>query len=84
MLHSVSFILLLIFTGARKELARATWDDWHGDYIELKEHKSIKMASRKILLNSQSRSVIQVSQGAKENDTWYQTLKALEQREISL
>ncbi len=71
LLHSVSFILLLIFTGARKsELARATWDDWHGDYIELKEHKTDKDGkTRKIWLNSQSRSVIQALQGEKKKKT---------------
>ena len=71
LLHSVSFILLLIFTGARKsELARATWDDWHGDYIELKEHKTDKDGkTRKIWLNSQSRSVIQTLQGEKKKKT---------------
>ena len=71
LLHSVSFILLLIFTGARKsELARATWDDWHGDYIELKEHKTDKDGkTRKIWLNSQSRSVIQALQGKKKKKT---------------
>lgn len=71
LLHSVSFILLLIFTGARKsELARATWDDWYGDYIELKEHKTDKGGkTRKIWLNSQSRSVIQALQGEKKKKT---------------
>ena len=71
LLHSVSFILLLIFTGARKsELAKATWDDWHGDYIELKEHKTDKDGkTRKIWLNSQSRSVIQALQGEKKKKT---------------
>ena len=71
LLHSVSFILVLIFSGARKsELARATWDDWHGDYIELKEHKTDKDGkTRKIWLNSQSRSVIQALQGEKKKKT---------------
>ena len=71
LLHSVSFILLLIFTGARKsELARASWDDWHGDYIKLKEHKTDKDGkTRKIWLNSQSRSVIQALQGKKKKKT---------------
>ena len=71
LLHSVSFILVLIFSGARKsELASATWDDWHGDYIELKEHKTDKDGkTRKIWLNSQSRSVIQALQGKKKKKT---------------
>ena len=71
LLHSVSFILVLIFSGARKsELASATWDDWHGDYIELKEHKTDKDGkTRKIWLNSQSRSVIQALQGEKKKKT---------------
>jgi len=71
LLHSVSFILLLIFTGARKsELARATRDDWHVDYIELKLHKTDKDGkTRKIWLNSQSRSVIQTLQGEKKKKT---------------
>ena len=71
LLHSVSFILVLIFSGARKsELASAKWDDWHGDYIELKEHKTDKDGkTRKIWLNSQSRSVIQALQGEKKKKT---------------
>jgi integrase len=71
LLHSVSFILVLIFSGARKsELASATWDDWHGDYIELKEHKTDRDGkTRKIWLNSQSRSVIQTLQGEKKKKT---------------
>ena len=71
LLHSVSFILVLIFSGARKsELASATWDDWHGDYIELKAHKTDKDGkTRKIWLNSQSRSVIQALQGEKKKKT---------------
>ena len=33
LIHSVSFILLLIFTGARKgELAKARWEDWYDDW----------------------------------------------------
>ena len=71
LLHSVSFILVLIFSGARKsELASATWDDWHGDYIELKEHKTDRDGkTRKIWLNSQSRSVIQALKGEKKKKT---------------
>ena len=61
LLHSVSFLLLLIMTGARKsELAKATWEDWKGDYIEIKDHKTDKyLKTRKIWLNSQSRSLIE-------------------------
>ena len=67
----MSFILLLIFTGARKgELAKARWEDWYGDYIELKDHKTDKDGkTRKIWLNSQSRSVIQALQGEKKKKT---------------
>jgi len=41
--QSVTFILLLIMTGARKsEIANARWSDLKGNYIELKEHKTDK------------------------------------------
>jgi len=72
LLHSVSFILLLIFTGARKgELAKATWSDYKGDYLEIKEHKTDDKTSkpRKIWLNAQSRAVIQTLQGEKRLKT---------------
>ena len=72
LLHSVSFILLLIFTGARKgELAKATWSDYKGDYLEIKEHKTDDKTNkpRKIWLNAQSRAVIQTLQGEKKKKT---------------
>lgn len=70
--YGSAFIYLAYLTGARKgELAKATWNDLRGDYIELKEHKTSNKTNkpRIIRLDQEALSLITRLPRNNDNDT---------------